>query len=202
VSGFLPYLLAAVGLCVVVALVLVLLAYRRNRSWRRFAIKYRFNCSQGRWLRKPVVYGEIQGRAFRLSKIKESLGADVMGLETVEMSMGLLGYVPTGLEIARRQASEVTQGPSTPNSSGTIKSGDEAFDQAVAVKGAEPAEATNYMTAGRRQAILELLSVESADWAGVRDERAVLVERGMAASMASLERRFQFLFDLVKRLDG
>jgi hypothetical protein len=30
----------------------------------------------------------------------------------------------------------------------------------------------------------------------------VVVERGVAASMMSLERRFQFVFNLVQRLDG
>jgi len=193
VKALLLYLLVVFAL---VALFLIWIVYRRNRNWRRFAVKYRFNYSQGKSMKKPVVYGEIQGRPFRLWKTREATGPGTVGLELVEMSMGILGYVPAGLEVSKRPVSQAAQDPSE------LRSGDAAFDQVAVVKGETPAEVIRYLSPERRNAILEMLAFDSADWAGIRGERAILIDRRMVGTLEDVERRFQFLFDLVKRLDA
>ncbi|MFB3904496.1 MAG: hypothetical protein ACE15E_13690 [Acidobacteriota bacterium] len=94
----LPYLPALVALVVAVS---VFLAYRRTRNWRRFAAEYRFTFKQEPRLRKPRVLGEIQGRPFRLPKAETSSDTGLLGLEMVEMTMGLFGRLPKGLDISK-----------------------------------------------------------------------------------------------------
>lgn len=192
-DGILPYLLFFVALVVAAS---IFLAYRRTRNWRQFAAKYRFTFKQEPWLRKPRVFGEIQGRSFRLRKAETSSDTGVLGLELVEMTMGLFGRLPKGLEISKSATSLTDEA-----SSQSILTGDQAFDEKVFVKGENTAEVLRYLASERRQAILELFDWESADWAGLRDNRVVLIERRMVSSLAHLEKRFHFLLDVVRRLD-
>jgi len=68
-NGIFPYLLVAAALVVSLS---IFLAYRRNRNWRQFATKYRFQYKQNAVMRNPRVAGEIQGRSFRLHKAQTS----------------------------------------------------------------------------------------------------------------------------------
>ncbi|HXK61148.1 MAG TPA: hypothetical protein PLP42_14775 [Acidobacteriota bacterium] len=113
------------------------------------------------------------------------------------MSMGLLGKVPSGLEIAKTATSLKEEAAAR-----RIQTGDPQFDEAVFVKGDNNAEVLSYLTTGRRKSILELLAWESAEWVGVRDRRVILIERRMVSSLPHLEKRFHFLFDIARRLDG
>jgi hypothetical protein len=182
---------------VLVALVSVVLAYQRHQNWRQFARKYRFRFRQRAWLRKPVVEGQIQGRHFRLAKAETSSDTGVMGVEMIEMTMGLLGQVPVGL-IVSREAPSLTMD----QESRRIKTGDHRFDESAYVEGRDRTDVVRYLSADRRQALMELLGFESADFAGIRNDRVVLTERRMVSDLAHLERRFQFLFDIARRLDG
>jgi len=193
-DGIVPYLLVFVALVVAAS---ILLAHRRTRNWRQFAAKYRFTFKQERLLRKPRVFGEIQGRSFRLRKAETSSDTGVLGLELIEMTMGLFGRLPNGLEISKSATSLTDAG-----SSHSILTGDPAFDEKVIVKGENAAEILKYLAPERRRAVLDLLNWESADWAGVRDNRVVLIERRMVSSLAHLEKRFHFLFDVARRLDA
>lgn len=193
-DGILPYLLIFVALVVVAS---VFLAYRRTRNWRRFAAKYRFSFKQQSWLRRPRVYGEIQGRSFRLHKAETSSDTGLLGMELVEMTMGLFGRLPKGLEISKSAPSLSDEA-----SSHSILTGDPSFDENVFVKGENTAEVLRYLAAERRRAVLELLKWQSGEWAGVRDNRVVLIERRMVSSLPHLEKRFHFLFDIARRLDA
>jgi len=190
----LPYLLVFAALVVAAS---IFLAYRRTRNWRQFASKYRFTFKQERWLRKPRVFREIPGRSFRLRKAETSSDTGVLGLELVEMTMGLFGRLPKGLEISKSATSLTEE-----TSSRSILTGDPAFDEKVFVKGANTAEVLRYLVSERRKAVLDLFSWESADWAGLRDNRVVLIERRMVSSLAHLEKRFHFLLEIARRLDA
>ncbi|RPI28747.1 MAG: hypothetical protein EHM61_04050 [Acidobacteria bacterium] len=192
-NGILPYLLALIVLVVAAS---VFLAYRRNRNWRQFATKYRFQYRQNALLRNPRVVGEIQGRSFRLRKAETSSDTGLLGVELVEMSMGLLGRLPKGLEITK-SATSLADEISAPS----IKTGDQEFDDAAFVKGNDSAVVLDYLTLPRRLAILELFAWDTADWAGIRDNQVVLIERRMVSDAQHLEERFQFLFDVARRLD-
>lgn len=193
-DGIVPYLLIFVALVVAASIVLT---YRRTRNWRRFATKYRFTFKQEPWLRKPRVFGEIQGRSFRLHKAETSSDTGILGLELVEMTMGLFGRLPKDLEISKSATSLADE-----TTAHSILTGDQAFDEKVFVKAANTAEALRYLVPERRRAVVDLLNWESADWAGVRDNRVVLMERRMVSSLPYLEKRFHFLLDLARRLDA
>lgn len=193
-DGIVPYLLIFVALVVVASIVL---AYWRTRNWRRFAAKYRFRFKQEPWLRKPRVFGEIQGRSFRLQKAETSSDTGVLGLELVQMTMGLFGRLPKDLEISKSAPSLTDEMPSH-----SILTGDQAFDEQVFVKATNTAEVLKYLVSERRRAVVDLLNWESADWAGVRNNRVVLMERRMVSSLPHLEKRFHFLLDIARRLDA
>jgi hypothetical protein len=182
---------------VLVAIVSLILAHQRHQNWRQFARKYRFRFRQQAWLRKPIVEGQIQGRHFRLMKAETSSDTGVMGVELIEMTMGLLGRIPAGLLVSKEAPSLAPD-----QESRRIETGDEKLDQAAYIEGRNPPDVLHYLTTDRRQALLELLSFESADFAGIREDRVVLTERRMVSDLTNLERRFQFLFDVARRLDG
>jgi hypothetical protein len=170
---------------------------RRVRAWRGFARRHGLSYQQASETGLPVLEGSVDGRPFRLRCLPDGSEDAV---ETVEMSMALNGSLPRDLFVHR--CGQTIQGLADILGADTLDTGDQTFDQEVAVHASDQEEALSYLTDKRKQALQELLSENSVNAAGIGSGTIFVQDRQMWTSTDRLEHQLQSLRSAAPVLDA
>lgn len=194
------FILAVVGtLIAVIVFVSIALIRSRKRIWARFARRHGLRYEHGTPARIQVD-GTVQGRAFRLFTPDASSDSGELGIQEVQMRVGLHGRFPAAIRTSRVEGwvgavdrmSDLT----------AVPTGDEQFDRKVFVQSQDAEHVRQYLTPARRESILKLVSDARTDDAGLDGSNLFIQDREMVASLDRIEERLQLMLSLAPSLDA
>jgi hypothetical protein len=117
--------------------------------------------------------------------------AEELGIVEVELSLGILGPLPAGLEM--EDATGVIGEAQRVLEEHTVSTGDEEFDRSVVVRGADPGAVQAYLTPVRRRTFLELVKRHASGEVGLAAGRIYLRDRELVSRLRDLESRLALL---------
>jgi hypothetical protein len=175
-----------------------LLVRRRRNVWRRFARRHGLRAVKG--ATSPRLEGVITGRPFALTMTSGGSDSEELGIVDVEMSLGLHGTLPAGLEI--EDATGLIGEAQRVLEEHGFATGDEDFDRSVVVRGADAPGIVAYLTPDRRRAFRELVERHSTGEVGLAAGCIYLRDRELLSRIEDLESRLAVLVHLAPALDA
>lgn len=160
---------------------------RRRNEWQRFARHHDFKYREG--ADGLVVAGDVDGRPFKLDVSTESSDTGFLGVENVEMILGLKSRVPDGMEVL--DAGGVLGEADRMIEPEAAATGDQEFDRQVLVRGNFGQPASEYLTPKRRGAVLKFLAEEPSCQIRIAGSEFVAQEREIVANVVKLDARLE-----------
>ncbi|HSL17967.1 MAG TPA: hypothetical protein VLB51_08685 [Methylomirabilota bacterium] len=179
----------------VVVAATVILRRQRHRTWRRLARRYGLTYRRDE-AGRPRVAGSLEGRPCRLTVSDESSDTGIAGVEVVELTVEAQTTAPRGLDITEGTTVDPLVGVES------VATGDPEFDKRMRVTGEDPEGIRDFLSSGRRRAILRLFDETQPAHAEVRGSVLILRRRRAVSRLETIETDLALLLETARRLEN